>query len=75
MNTRRKIHEGKRFSQHHEIEVMANIEWHLANLWEGGWKTIRLISQDEHRIHHANKKKEPRGKSVKFGNCVLGEWR
>jgi hypothetical protein len=28
------------------------LDWHLRNLWDGGWTTIKEIPQEEHREIH-----------------------
>lgn len=37
---------------HHTIPVAANIDWHLRNLWDGGWMFTVKLTQDKHRREH-----------------------
>ena len=42
---------------HHTIPVAENLDWHLNNLWEGGWKTVKDMPIDEHIARHSGPKK------------------
>lgn len=55
MNTRRKKSNRIKFSQHHTIPVSDNIDWHLTNLWNEGFKTIISITQKQHMNIHKKK--------------------
>jgi hypothetical protein len=48
---------AKEYHEHHTLPVAESIEhidWHLRNLWEGGWKTIKTVSKAEHYKSHKN---------------------
>jgi ABC-type nickel/cobalt efflux system permease component RcnA len=47
----RKIH------KHHTIgfENIESIDWHLRNLWDGGWQVIIELTPAKHKKHHKKK--------------------
>lgn len=47
-----------RLHKHHTIgfDRLDKIEWHLNNLWNGGYNTIREMKPREHIKHHSKKK-------------------
>ena len=38
--------------KHHTIPVASNIDWHLKNLFNDGFKTIVEMNAQEHINHH-----------------------
>ncbi len=66
---------------HHTIsfESMEKIEWHLANLWDGGYKTVIDMPKHKHIKLHAkrNRKKKAKtlGKPIYFGRVIIGHMR
>lgn len=54
MAKRKKVH------KHHTVGFSETdlIDWHLRNLWAGGWTTIREMSKTAHIQHHRRKRKK-----------------
>jgi hypothetical protein len=61
---------------HHTIsfETLQKIEWHLANLPDVGWTTIKEMKSKEHRKLHAKRRSKNKdwGSPVYFGQAILG---
>jgi len=49
----------KRLHKHHTIgfDSVEKVDWHLANLWNEGFKVIRELTPKQHRSHHVKKAK------------------
>lgn len=52
----------KRLHKHHTIgfDSLEKVNWHLANLWDGGYHTIIELTPKQHRKHHSDKAKRKR---------------
>ena len=42
--------------QHHVIPLhnVECVDWHLRNLWDGGWETIEEVTVIEHKVRHTS---------------------
>lgn len=43
---------------HHTIPVAANVDWHLRNLWDGGWTCVKPMKVEDHIKYHATRSKK-----------------
>lgn len=57
LRAKKKRRYGERTVKHHVIPVAASLDhldWHLANLGNGGWTTQVMVSKFDHDCIHSN---------------------